>query len=464
MNLRRKILTGFVSAFVLFVLAMYPLASQIVQRLIAKAISDRASELIQKMEGAADDEALVQKLKDQKYLIFFRVALITDDRRLLYDSYLKRLLGPGFNDKPALNHPEVEQAFRDGIGFHEGFSKQLNQRFVYMAKAFDFNGKTYVLRTAFPYQFVADLTYDVKIGLLGLSIFALSLFAIMMWAITNRFTRPILELITLIKPFQEGRIKTLPEIRLQGVQPEDEMGQLATTLNSLSSKVQAYINAMRDFIANASHELKTPITVIRGYAETLHDHPNLPPETYHKITQRIVHSCERMGALIQDLLSLTDMEKIADARLTECDLYVLAENCTHLFQEIFPDAHVAFHSDVGPSAVIKADPSLLELAIMNLLENAGKYSKEPAQVTLHLSQANSNLCLSVSDRGIGIPRADIDRIFDRFYTVDKAHSRKLGGSGLGLSIVATIIQKHRGSISVASEVGQGSTFTITLPA
>lgn len=586
MNLRRKILTGFVGAFLLFVLAMYPLASQIVHRLITKAIVDRASELIQKMDGATDDEALVQKLKDQKYLIFFRVALITDDRRLLYDSYLKRLIGPGFNDKPALNHPEVEQAFRDGIGFHEGYSKLLNQRFVYMAKAFDFNGKTYVLRTAFPYKFVADLTYDAKIGVLGLSIFAMLLFGLMMWVVTNRVTRPIQEIITVIKPYQEGHLKMLPEIKLKGVDPVDEMGQLATTLNSLSNKVQAHINALthernerasilesliegviaidehglityanemaskllglsanpilgqplkgeddntllhrrcvellemcqknnetltemlelqnpdsgksyldlvatplrnkggailviqdksshykllamrRDFIANASHELKTPITVIRGYAETLYEHQNLPKETYSKITQRIVRSCERMGALIQDLLALTDVEKLSDSRLIDCDLYSLTENCTHLFKEIFPDANISFQSDLAPSALIKADPSLLELAIMNLLENAGKYSKAPAQITIQLGQESSHLRLSVSDRGIGIPKADIPHIFERFYTVDKAHSRKMGGSGLGLSIVSTIIEKHHGSIAVDSELGQGTTFTIKLP-
>ena len=113
--------------------------------------------------------------------------------------------------------------------------------------------------------------------------------------------------------------------------------------------------------------------------------------------------------------------------------------------------------------MVDADPDLLELAMMNLLENGIKYSKPPAHLTIHLRETKNDVIIAIQDRGIGIPTDDIPHIFQRFYTVNKSHSRRLGGAGLGLSIVKTIIDKHEGTISVASELGHGTTFTITLP-
>ncbi len=116
-----------------------------------------------------------------------------------------------------------------------------------------------------------------------------------------------------------------------------------------------------------------------------------------------------------------------------------------------------------PRAVIAADSDLIDLAVINLLENAVKYSPAPAHIEMTLKRAGNEAQLSISDRGIGIPEADLPHIFDRFYTVDKARSRKSGGAGLGLSIVKTVMQKHRGHIAVVSQLGKGTTFTLSFP-
>lgn len=218
----------------------------------------------------------------------------------------------------------------------------------------------------------------------------------------------------------------------------------------------------RDFIANASHELKTPITIIRGFAEALHDNPNLPIETQLEVTNKIVRNCNRMAALIKDLLTLADIENIPSSRLCLFDLYELTEHSSSMLAEVFPDAQVTINKR-RKEILLFADMDLLELAIMNLIENAAKYSNRPAQITVTIDEDSNNVIIKVSDKGIGIPFADQEHIFDRFYTVDKAHSQKMGGSGLGLSIVKTIVEKHFGTISLESELGKGSTFTISLP-
>lgn len=579
LSLRQKLLLGYVAVLIVFMAVMYPLASLMVRAIVSQSISERSAELIAKIRNEPDDDALVQRLKDQKYLIFFRVSLITNERKLLYDSYTKRLLGPKFNQKLAINHPEVEEAFKKGIGYYVGESDTLRQRFVYVAKAFNFHGKTYILRTAFPYKFVAELTHDVELGLIGLSLAALLLFSIMTWIIANRLTRPIHQIIEAVKPYQEGKTDTFPELKMDRF-VNDDIQRLADTLNSLAAKIRnqidiltkernetntileslvegviavddkmevTYINQMalnlldlnredllgkslinikqkecydllseahqtrklltdtlqikrnegklfldiiavpkspdngailvledksvhykllemrKDFIANASHELKTPITIIRGFAETLHDNPELPRETCISITERILQNCKRMSTLVKDLLVLTDIENIPHSRLMECDLDDLVTSCCQMLQDLYPDAVINIDKKEGEEFYINGDPNLLEMAIINLLENAAKYSKPPAQISVQLTKDVDTIVLSISDKGIGIPAKDVESIFQRFYTVDKTHSRKLGGSGLGLSIVETIVEKHGGKISVSSELGVGTTFTIRFP-
>jgi two-component system phosphate regulon sensor histidine kinase PhoR len=169
-----------------------------------------------------------------------------------------------------------------------------------------------------------------------------------------------------------------------------------------------------------------------------------------------------MTHLIKDLLTLADMENLPASRLVECSLSDIVEMCCSDVLRVYPDALVSISKPDKEISLI-GDPSLLEMAFMNLLDNAAKYSPKPAQILVVLEEIDESVRLAVSDQGMGIPASDLEHIFERFYTVDKAHSRKLGGSGLGLSIVQTIIEKHGGKITVASELGKGTTFTILLP-
>jgi two-component system phosphate regulon sensor histidine kinase PhoR len=218
----------------------------------------------------------------------------------------------------------------------------------------------------------------------------------------------------------------------------------------------------KDFVANASHELRTPITIIRGFAETLQDLPNISQEMLQDIIEKIVRTCIRLDKLVRSLLTLADIENLSEDRFRPVNLIPLVENCVHNLLTVNPSVQVSVRCDVEAVPII-ADPDLFELAIMNILENAVKYSQEPARIEISMEIVNQEVYLRMKDHGIGMSEKDLPHVFERFYTVDKARSRKSGGTGLGLSIVKIILEKHKGKIIATSELGQGSTFTFVLP-
>ncbi|MCP5492218.1 MAG: PAS domain-containing protein [Chlamydiales bacterium] len=225
---------------------------------------------------------------------------------------------------------------------------------------------------------------------------------------------------------------------------------------------QKVVSMGKEFIANASHELRTPITIIKGFAEMLHDLPEISASMLEDITEKIVRNCHRMSALVKNLLVLADLDNLPKASLEERDLFIVLDSCRHQLQTVHPDVKLDI-CEQEDEIIVKVDSPLFELALMNLLENAVKYSPSPATVRVRVAVKNDTVELTVSDQGMGIPANELNHIFDRFYTVNKAHSRKLGGAGLGLSIVRTIVEKHNGKLEVRSAVGEGTHFKIILP-
>lgn len=215
----------------------------------------------------------------------------------------------------------------------------------------------------------------------------------------------------------------------------------------------------KTFLAHASHELKTPLTIIRGFAETLLEGPFLAEEKKQEILHKIVRTTERLDRLIQSLLLLEEAEHLH--LQNRCDLRVSLENCCQSLLEAHPAA--CLHVNLGDAPIwVTAHPDLLESAFMNLLENAVKYSPQTPVLHVETKSSGSWVQVSIRDQGIGIPQADLPRIFERFYAVDKGLSRKMGGVGLGLFLVKKIVERHGGKIEVSSELGQGSEFRVFL--
>ena len=194
----------------------------------------------------------------------------------------------------------------------------------------------------------------------------------------------------------------------------------------------------------------------------LHDLPEISETMLEDITDKIVRNCHRMSVLVKNLLVLADLDNLPKASLKEHDLLVILENCRHQLLALHPDITITIDAP-SEALILSIDGPLIELAIMNLFENAAKYSSTTAKISVKIRGDKGNIVIDISDQGIGIGKKELDHIFDRFYTVNKAHTRKMGGAGLGLSIVRNIVEKHGGELSAQSTIGQGTTFTLTLP-
>ena len=572
-SFRKKVFVSYVLLIVLFLGLMIPAVTNSVQHIVLHSMNDCADELIKDLILAQTDEELVETLKNQKRHLFYRVGILDGERRLLYDSHTRRLLGTPFFPLQFVTHPEIEDALLYGSGHSEEFSYLFGQKLVYVAKRFDFHGKPYILRIAFPFQYIQDLRNGFTLGFLFFGTIVLILFSALAAMVINHFSSPIRTITAAIKNYKEGNLTSLPEIHLKA-SSRDEFSHLAHTINSLSLQVKREIESVtcernekeailesltegvialdsdlsisyantkasylidlgyplrgktlsenymkivrqcfmqkklcsdeieikkaseklfihvvatprigggvllvlhdksvhyrllemrKAFIANASHELKTPITIIRGFAETLQDNIDLPGKTVAEITTKIVNNCSRMTTIIKNLLTLADIENLPSFRLSPIQLPQLVQECVSTIQPAYPLACIHIVNNTKHACPIQVDKSLIEIAVNNLLDNAAKYSKGNPEITVTIEESDSHAILHVLDNGIGIPESELPCIFQRFYRVNKANSIKLGGSGLGLSIVETIIHKHLGEIRATSNLGIGTTFTISIP-
>jgi two-component system phosphate regulon sensor histidine kinase PhoR len=242
--------------------------------------------------------------------------------------------------------------------------------------------------------------------------------------------------------------------------PLDDRGGVVLTVHDITDLKNIEI-VKKDFIVNASHELRTPLAAILGAVETLEEGPGKINAFSLDILKR---HAERLRAIVEDLLKLAEIEE-KGYRLErgDVDLRELARNVVQVLTPRLKEKGIEARIE-APKGLphLKADPFLLEQLLINLLDNAIKYT-EKGEIAISLAADARDIILAVRDTGAGIPAEHLPRIFERFYVVDKSRSRKLGGTGLGLSIVKHIVQLHGGSISVGSEVGQGTTFTVRLP-
>ncbi len=218
----------------------------------------------------------------------------------------------------------------------------------------------------------------------------------------------------------------------------------------------------RDFVANISHELKTPVGALGLLAETISTEDDL--EVVQRLSRRMTDEAFRVARMIDDLLDLSRIEADEGDKAEAVSLYQVITAATERVKSIARDRSIAIDlHGVGQDLVVFVDESQLISAVGNLLENACKYSDENSTVKVETSCAGSWIEIAVIDSGIGIPARDLERVFERFYRVDRARSRETGGTGLGLSIVRHVLSNHGGEVHVQSVEGEGSTFMLRLP-
>jgi len=220
----------------------------------------------------------------------------------------------------------------------------------------------------------------------------------------------------------------------------------------------------RDFVANVSHELKTPLTAISGYVETLMEGA-IDDRKHAMEFLGVIHAqSRRLDNIVSDLLKLSSLESYAvEVKKEEVGLKALADSLISGLAAVFNSKKAAVSNEIPAGLVVGADPEKLGQVFINLLDNAVKFSVENARVELSAVELPGSVKVMVKDNGIGIPQEHLSRVFERFYRADKARSREMGGTGLGLSIVKHVIDLHGGSVGVESAEGRGSTFWFTIP-
>ena len=365
-----------------------------------------------------------------------------------------------------LNREEIQEALGniDGFGSSIRYSETIKEDLVYTA--FRTENQRFI-RLAKQQEFVGDVVWKVRWLLFASAFGAIVIVLIMVPRVSRTVTKPLTDIIKAAEDIKSGNYDR--EIIVSG---DNEIGELGRILNSMSAKLKGDIVELnklqeirKDFVANASHELRTPISSIRGFVETLLDGAYHDEEVSRKFLERTLSNVIRLENIVNDMLDLSKLE-VRDKGLS-LRYFDVGEQVRPILADFDEAANkkgleLKYESSLPSEFKLLADPYQFEKAMTNLIENAVKYT-ESGYVKVSAIIEQKNLIVTVEDTGNGIRQEDIGRIFERFYRVDKGRSRQQGGSGLGLSIVKHVMEIHNGQVKVESAVGKGSRFILTFP-
>lgn len=309
------------------------------------------------------------------------------------------------------------------------------------------------------FQTIQSLYDNIRTVMFSVILLMSVIVIVVAWILSRKLVLPFRRVVDSIRHIAAGDLSEKME-----VSDNLEVANISEAVNSMMAAVQNIEDSRQEFVSNVSHELKTPITSIKVLAESLTTQEDVPVELYREFMEDINEELERMNKIVNDLLSLVKMDKSAVQMVVE--EVNLNEFIEGILKGITPIAskrniEIIFESVRPVSAQI--DSVKLGMAFTNIIENAVKYNFDNGWVKVSLNADHKFFYLRVSDSGVGIPEELQDRIFERFYRVDKARSRDTGGNGLGLAITRNAILLHRGSIRVHSVEKQGTTFAVRIP-
>lgn len=410
------------------------------------------------LEEDGELQAQVDRLKEQAWDGQARITVLALDGTVLADTDSSLL--------PMENHierEEVQAALRNGAGFASRYSGTLERHMLYAAALA--GGGDYLIRIAVPYTGVFDYIKAVLpfifIGLL--LVFAVSV--LLFSKLTGRITGPLGEI--------TGRLERMrrDDYRVKFPRyPYGELNVIADTVTQMAGEIREHLEQVerekkvrQEFFSNVSHELKTPITSVRGYAELLDGGFVKDRETEKDFISRILKESENMTTLIDDILMISRLESgEAQVTFSMVKLDRLLEETVRSLEPAAAAGEIQVETDCEP-VVLEANVKQMRELFSNLLTNAVKYNRPGGRVWASLRREGEEVCIRVRDTGCGIPPEDIGHIFERFYRVDKGRSRRQGGTGLGLSIVKHVVEYYGGNVAVRSEPGAGSEFVVRIP-
>lgn len=384
-------------------------------------------------------------LKDVDY----RITWIDSDGTVIYDNE-----ADSGNMENHMQREEVKEAVKYGWGDASRYSTTLSERQFYEAKLLS-DGSILRLSSKQITIWTLLLAFGQPIAFVAL----LALIASLILA--SRLSKRIVEPINKIDP--ERPLDFAGKKELKEIEPLlRRMNMQQTEIKRNQEQLERTSQIHQEFTANASHELKTPLHAISGYAELL-ENGMVKPEDIRPFAGKIRNEAQRMTKLVSDILDLTKLDDDSgEMQWEEVDLSLVARNAIDSVEAEADDMGISIEFS-GETAVLQGIPQLLYSIVYNLCDNAIKYNRPGGAVKVFVSSSDDSAVLSVRDTGIGIPEEHKSRIFERFYRVDKSHSREIGGTGLGLSIVKHAALIHHADITVSGKEKEGTTFTVVFP-
>lgn len=364
-----------------------------------------------------------------------------------------------------LSHEEISDVLLGPLDTSYGFHKideETGEPFyaVYYTSAIVSESETIgAVLYAADIQDVVDLTQEF-INIVFLIVAGASLLVLIISVVFSGYiTRPINELKSVAVSISRGNLHQ--RIKVSG---RNEMAALADTFNTMSEKLENMDRKRSEFVSNASHELKTPLSSMKILIESLLYQDGVDEKIYKEFLGDINNEIDRLADVISGLLTLAKTDSETEAlKIEKILLSELVNKTVNSLKPIAREKDVSLTYTVNNDLEVTCDAVKVMQAVMNLIDNAIKYTDQGGHVWVTLQKSGANAAISVKDDGSGIPESDVQHLFDRFYRVDKARARGTGGSGLGLHIARTIALLHGGSIEVQSEEGVGSIFTLYLP-
>lgn len=390
----------------------------------------------------------------------YRITLIDQDGSVLADSET----GNPETMENHKNRKEVKEAFQNGFGTKVRNSSTIKGSMMYAAYCSPTQHK--VIRISIHHDVITDLMKMMVPSIAISLLLALSVAGVLTNKFANSVTKPILEISHKLEGIYDEKIDfNFPHYQY------DELNIIARTTTDMSKSVQDYIRKLekektirQEFFSNASHELKTPLTAIRGYAELLQSGMASDTQMQKEFLGRIHSEVEEMTSLINDILMISRLEtkELMPTKEMLC-VKSVAEEVKKTLKPLADENNVSLEIHCCDDFVYM-DRSHLQGILSNLMGNAVKYNRPGGFVQTDITMDSTSLSIRVEDSGIGIAKEDQKRIFERFYRVDKGRSKRVAGTGLGLSIVKHVTEFYGGCVSVESQSGVGSTFLVQLPA
>jgi len=338
-----------------------------------------------------------------------------------------------------MNRPEIQEAFEKGVASSSRVSETMSKTLFYYAIRLD-NG------TVMRVSRVADSIFAVFQNILLSAAGVCAILFLICWVLSSYFTRGLVEP---IEKMAENLSEPCVEV------PYKELAPFMATIRQQHEDILKNAQMRQEFTANVSHELKTPLTAISGYAELI-EHGMANKETAARFAGEIHKNAARLLALINDIIQLSQLDGgKRQMEYVNLDLFSLAEECVEMLALNAQKQNVTMQV-LGKSSMVMADKQLMEELVYNLCDNAIRYNNRGGSVTVTVDQEDGHTFLQVKDTGIGISKENQERIFERFYRVDKSRSKATGGTGLGLAIVKHIVSQHGAKSSIESEEGKGT--------